>query len=57
VTLAGEDDSFVLPDLETYLDQKLSFVRPPDDLMASISDARTARSESTETAQETGSEQ
>lgn len=56
ITLAGEDDSFVLPELETYLDQKLSFVRPPDELMAPIPDARTARSESTETAQESDSD-
>ncbi|MGM0450795.1 MAG: DEAD/DEAH box helicase [Pseudomonadota bacterium] len=33
VTLAGEDDSFVLPDLEGYLNQSLTFVRPPDPLM------------------------
>ncbi len=36
VTLAGEDDSFVLPDLEGYLNQSLSFVRPPDPLMAPL---------------------
>ena len=36
VTLAGEDDSFVLPDLENYLNQSLSFVRPPDPLMVPL---------------------
>ena len=36
VTLAGEDDSFVLPDLEGYLNQSLSFVRPPDPLMVPL---------------------
>lgn len=36
VTLAGEDDSFVLPDLEAYLKQSLSFVRPPDPLMVPL---------------------
>ncbi|XOZ34063.1 DEAD/DEAH box helicase [Halomonadaceae bacterium KBTZ08] len=36
VTLAGEDDSFVLPDLESYLGQSLTFVRPPDPLMVAL---------------------
>ncbi|MFO7787662.1 MAG: DEAD/DEAH box helicase [Halospina sp.] len=36
VTLAGEDDSFVLPDLENYLNQSLTFVRPPDPLMVPL---------------------
>lgn len=36
VTLAGENDSFVLPDLEGYLNQSLSVVRPPDPLMVPL---------------------
>ena len=38
VTLAGEDDSFVLPDLENYLNQSLTFVRPPDPLMVPLAE-------------------
>ena len=42
VTLAGEDDSFVLPDLEGYLNQSLSFVRPPDPLMVPLPEPEKA---------------
>lgn len=42
VTLAGEDDSFVLPDLESYLGQSLTFVRPPDPLMVALPEPESA---------------
>ncbi|MGM0433224.1 MAG: DEAD/DEAH box helicase [Pseudomonadota bacterium] len=43
VTLAGEDDSFVLPDLENYLNQSLTFVRPPDPLMVPLPEPEKPR--------------
>lgn len=38
ISLAGEDDSFILPDIEKYLGQALNCQRPGDDLMAPLPD-------------------
>ncbi|MDX1589213.1 MAG: DEAD/DEAH box helicase [Oleiphilaceae bacterium] len=36
ISLAGEDDSFILPDIEKYLGQPLPCQRPGDDLMTPL---------------------
>jgi len=36
ISLAGEDDSFILPEIEKYLGQKLTCQRPDDALMADL---------------------
>ena len=36
ISLAGEDDSFMLPEIEAYLGQSIECVRPPDELMVDL---------------------